>query len=419
MLKKLALVLALVFLVIMLMAASCGSQPKAKLENVTPTSLTFATRVANTDTKSFSFSNTGDAALTYDLSTDASWLTISNSKGSLEPTLSATVTLLAKCGTEGTLNGTVNIKTNGGNGAVAVTLTCTPVPASEYDIDFQFLGAGMTAARRAVFNEAAGLWSAVIIGDLEDFAVEIGDLPATDTLCGFDTPAFVGTIDDLLIFASIAPIDGPGKILGQAGPAAIRASTNDLTIIGCMQFDEADVEALEGEGTFNEVILHEMGHVLGYGTLWEPFSVNNIDLLDEPCQSNPSATSGFNGAEAVIEFGFLGEIGNPPIENDYGPGTRCGHWDEGFFDNELMTGFLGGITSVTVNPFSALTIASMADLGYEVDLSEAEPYSIPACSPDCDAPTLRATSIEEPWEIILKPRGMVDSEGNIVYFNDR
>jgi Leishmanolysin/Viral BACON domain len=417
MFKKSATILGLALSFLMLITA-CSAPPKAKLENVSATALTFSTRVKNTDTKTFTFSNTGDAALTYTLSADVPWLTIGNSTGSLEPEKAATVTLIARCPQEGTVIGKVTISTNGGNGEVSTTLTCTAVPSSSYDIDFQFLGSGMTQARQQVFAEAAGLWSAVIIGDLEDVVVASGDLPATTQVCGFQTPAFVGTIDDLLIFASIAPIDGVGKILGQAGPAFIRGTTDDLTIVGCMQFDDADVAALEADGTFNEVILHEMGHVLGFGSLWEPGQGNDIDLLDEPCPGNVGATPGFKGASAVIEFGVLGKTGNPPIETNGGQGTQCSHWDEDFFDNELMTGFLGGTTSVTVNPFSALTIASMQDVGYDVDFTQAEPYSIPACSPNCDDSTLKAANAYDPWEIVLQPKGSIDANGNLMLFEN-
>ncbi len=43
------------------------------------------------------------------------------------------------------------------------------------------------------------------------------------------------------------------------------------------------------------------------------------------------------------------------------------------FRNELMTGFVAG----PPNPLSRLTVASLKDLGYKVDLSKAEAYSLP------------------------------------------
>lgn len=296
---------------------------------------------------------------------------------------------------------------------------------TNYEINLEFSDQGFPRERQKVFIQAAQRWMSVIQGDLVDIPLRDGFLPASTDICNFPTPEVrIEKIDDLLIFANITAIDGKGKILGQAGPTSLRV-TGELPLIGCMQFDEADVETLEAEGTFPQVILHEMGHVLGYGSLWEPIQFsdgsffNSRNLLDEPCDGITSATPGFNGTNAVVEFIALGETGNPPVENNGGGGTRCSHWDEDFFDNELMTGFLGGTTSAAVNPLSALTIASMEDMGYQVDYARAEPYSIPTCSPNCDADTLKAGNAYEPWEIILQPKGTIDNKGNMKLFESR
>ena len=60
------------------------------------------------------------------------------------------------------------------------------------------------------------------------------------------------------------------------------------------------------------------------------------------------------------------------MENTGGPGTRDGHWRESVHNSELMTGWIEGGGSV--NPLSAITIASFADMGYVVDMSAADPY---------------------------------------------
>ena len=49
-----------------------------------------------------------------------------------------------------------------------------------------------------------------------------------------------------------------------------------------------------------------------------------------------------------------------PVEQDGGSGTAGSHWDEETFDNELMTGYINDGS----NPFSAMSAASFADLGY-------------------------------------------------------
>ena len=84
-------------------------------------------------------------------------------------------------------------------------------------------------------------------------------------VCGGTVPSFNGTVDDLLIFATVEPIDGPANIVGSAGPCIIR-TTDSLPIIGTMRFDVADSSTLDNRGLLNSVILHEMGHVLGIGT---------------------------------------------------------------------------------------------------------------------------------------------------------
>lgn len=305
----------------------------------------------------------------------------------------------------------LSIKTLSSLLLLSVLISCNRLPVikntpTAYEINLQFTGSDFNRDRQKVFIQAAQTWMNVIEGDLQD--IEEDNLPALEGVCGFDSPAPTGTVDDLLIFARIAPIDGEGKVLARAGPAFIRTS-NNLTIVGCMEFDNADVKVLEDEGTFPQVILHEMGHVLGFGTFWE----DAPSLLDESCSNNNRVTPGFKGARAVLEFNVLGGTGNPPVEDSGGGGTRCSHWDEDFFDNELMTGFLGGVTSATVNPLSRLTLGSLEDLGYDVDLSQGEIYAIPACSPNCDDATLRAANAYEPWEIVLKPKATIDNDGTI------
>jgi hypothetical protein len=424
--KKLIFSLSFLFVAILLTAGSCGVNkptPKPKLDNLQPTTpLNFSAQVGQSDSKTFRFENTGDATLEYSITTTLSQLSITDSaNGTLALENTATVTVVANCSAVGTFPGSITVTStnNGGNGSVDVSLTCTePPPAGDYNIQLIPVGAGMTEERQDVFEAAAGLWKAAIVGDLPDLVIEEGDLPANSACITFATPAFVGTIDDLLIFATIAPIDGVGGTLGEAGPSFNRlAADGELSIIGCMRFDEADVAALEADGTFNEVILHEMGHVLGIGTFWEPLAnFNSRNLLDTPCRSVPGAISGFIGANVADEFvNTLGGSGNAPVENEFGGGTRCSHWDEAFFDNELMTGFLGGVTSATVNPLSILTIASLEDLGYEVDNTQAEPYSIPACSPTCGA--LTSSASQTPWEVILSPKGYIGKDGKIIYFN--
>lgn len=206
----------------------------------------------------------------------------------------------------------------------------------------------MSDARRAVFERAAQRWDGVV-----------------DT--AFDPVEVEGqSLRGLLIEAGIAPVDGPTGILGQAGPTVLRSDTG-LPAKGVMQFDTADVARLEAEGSFADVILHEMAHVIGFGTLW-PLR----DLIEASGTNDPR----FTGRAAAREFAALDPGGGAfvPIANTGGAGTREGHWRELIFGDELLTGFLSG----TDRPLSRLSVASFEDLGYAVDYSAADPFTLPS-----------------------------------------
>jgi hypothetical protein len=215
----------------------------------------------------------------------------------------------------------------------------------------RFLG-GLTTTQKNAFKKAADRWSKVITGDLPSVIVG-GEV-----------------IDDLLIEAQGTPIDGTGGILGQAGPTNLRPASAGanafLPAKGIMSFDTADLAQMETDGTLVDVITHEMGHVIGIGTIWK-----HKQLLTGAGTVNPT----FKGSAAKKAFGELkGQGPTPvPVENTGGAGTRDGHWRESVFRNELMSGFI----AAPGNPLSKVTVASLADLGYVVNMAAAEPYQLP------------------------------------------
>ena len=221
-----------------------------------------------------------------------------------------------------------------------------------------------------MFQSAAARWEQIITNDLPNVAQAVNATDCDPAATGFPT---VNSVDDVVIFADITAIDGPGGILGRAGPCLIRSSGTRLTVVGIMEFDSADVGSFTA-AAFQDVILHEMGHVLGIGTLWK---LKNL-LSGAGSGGNCGATPTYTGANAKAEYATLGGSGNIPVEGSSdgsGPGTCDSHWRENTFDNELMTGYYnGGVT----NPLSRMTIASLKDLGYEVSFATADPYTLPS-----------------------------------------
>ena len=124
-----------------------------------------------------------------------------------------------------------------------------------------------TAAVNA-FDAAAARWSSILSGT----QVNLGTVDPGDTFnqfgCGLTNNAAIPQtqITQLHIAADIAPIDGVGNVLGSAGPCSGFLESVDkagtfLPVLGQMTFDVDDLANLISEGTLEDVILHEMGHV--------------------------------------------------------------------------------------------------------------------------------------------------------------
>src|ERR1700694_2907356 len=151
---------------------------------------------------------------------------------------------------------------------------------SAYKIDLRFFGTAMSASQQALFANAAARIRQIVVG-APPLVNATGADPAKN--CNATgVPIFSGTIDGLVIYASFDSIDGPGKILAQSGPCYIRQKpdgTSDYrTSIGVMKFDSADVASLSASGHLQEVITHEMLHVLGFGSFWDS-AAGNANLL--------------------------------------------------------------------------------------------------------------------------------------------
>lgn len=257
-------------------------------------------------------------------------------------------------------------------------LTFPLAKESQFNIEIVFPDNTLSPEARAIFEEAAARWQELIIGDIPDVQL-----------------AGVGLVDDLRIEARGPSIDGPGGVLGQAGPTDFRNGSS-LPINGIMEFDSADIANLLNDGQFDEVVLHEMGHVLGLGTIWQ-----DLGLITGVGTNNARFTGDQATAEYNAIFGLTGT--SVPVESDQGgAGTLYGHWDEDTLENELMTGFLN---SGVDNPISRITVGQMADLGYEVDLDAADEYEAPALAA-LQAPGGR--SLGGRLEILNLPRNYVD-----------
>lgn len=162
---------------------------------------------------------------------------------------------------------------------------------------------------QAIFNSAAAFWETAITG-YADGASRTVTINAT----AFDE----------------GPVGG-GITLGFAGPTTATSFlaggtgfTTAATGIASFNINSAAVGAPAAgntQGLLNELtIRHEIGHILGIGTLWD-FGFN--DLYDD-------GTGQYFGANGLAAYQneFDPSATFVPVELDGGPGTENGHWNE-------------------------------------------------------------------------------------------
>lgn len=240
------------------------------------------------------------------------------------------------------------------------------LPDATTNSSTDFITLGITSDNDEIvasFERAASYWNNIIRAT-QAFTWELSSDLDLSYDCGLDSVVPNGTYRGLYIAATVEDIDGDGGVLGQSGPCYLLYASKKIyyPAIGVMQFDTADMEKMLSDGSLDRVILHEMGHVLGLGTLWSPYLSGS--------RSDPVFT-GKNARKAYKELG--GEESKVPIEALGGSGTAYSHWRESVFEGELMTGLLSGESRI-----STLTIQALKDIGYSVNASYAENYVLPS-----------------------------------------
>ena len=279
-------------------------------------------------------------------------------------------------------------------------------PVVPFDIELVFLDA-VTASQRAAFESAANRWASIITTDIAD--IDFSVRPILADACAEGQPLVNDIVDDVRIYIKIERIDGPGGTVANAGPCVTRGLSM-LPVLGSMRFDSEDLANLEDTGVLVNIVIHEMGHVLGIGTIWPLFKL----LVNPSVPSNANADTHFAGPLAITAFDDAGGTtytggAKVPVENTGEEGSADGHWRESVLAEEIMTPFfvLG-----LPQPLSAITVESLADVGYRIDISQADAFRKVFTSP-APAPDPRSV-IDLRGDIRQGPIIEVDAKGRII-----
>ena len=258
----------------------------------------------------------------------------------------------------------------------------------------------------AIWN-AARRWTEILREtELPDVFILHGPKPDCH---GINLDDIAGVVDDLVITVTVMRIDGAGGILARGGPCWVRRE-GSLPFLGIMVLDAADIQDLDA-AELTELFVHETGHILGIGPLWGTFG-----RLQSPSLYSPGTDTHFNGPLAVAAFNAAGgrgyRGGKVPVENLMGLGFSDMHWRESVLGSELMTPVL---RSDEANPLSAITIQSLADLGYTVDTALADAFTLSSAGagavPD---EAERGRTIRLAGDLLTGPLFAFDPDGRVV-----
>ena len=274
----------------------------------------------------------------------------------------------------------------------------------EFNIELVYLDNGLSSAQKNLMAKAARRWEQVIIGDLPDINFrgfpynEWGDLLQARIRVS-------DTVDDVRIFVRVLPIANQSTTgnptAGTSFTFQIRAS-DSLPVLSAVLLNSDLLDEVEDEGLLEKLMLHELGHCLGVGISWDHFG-----LLYNSSRQNHTADTYFVGFQARRAFDQLGGRSYRGRKVPVQQGGDDVHWRTSVFGDELMT---FGWTWPYHAPLSRITVASLADIGYEVNWDAADAYRVPSTS----AAKPVAAETRPRCHVVRRPIHVVAEDGRVL-----
>ena len=220
----------------------------------------------------------------------------------------------------------------------------------------------------ALVRSVARRWEQVIVNDLTP---QESPPFGNDWFRGRLLQTANGPVDDVLVGYQFVPIDGPGGIAGSAGPLHTRfaGGRRVSSMSGFLELDVADFARFD-EGTARSLLLHEMGHALGFGTFCPNSGNGGICFC-----SCPDETFEYTCSDARQAFNSLGFSGPLLLESEGSSGVICKHWESSLFTDLTWTEVMEpSARARKPELLTEITISAMGEIGeYQVNLGAADP----------------------------------------------
>ena len=211
-----------------------------------------------------------------------------------------------------------------------------------------------------LMKAAAGFWEEVLSeNELRDFG--------SSRRLSSQQPLVV---DDLVIDVRSQPLSG----LATGTPTDIRHGAGLFASASYVLWDITRADPYSDD-VLVDVAKHVIGHALGIGTTWDVHDLvaDETTVAEELDThfSGPLALEAFNAAGGSAYTGRKIPV-QQYVHDSHIPDNA--HWRGSVFGAEIMSNYW--IYSASP-PVSAITLQSLADLGYLVNLDLAEPYTLP------------------------------------------
>lgn len=255
---------------------------------------------------------------------------------------------------------------------------------TKFDIHWQIDAAALLAKRpeenidrirKLYFEDAAREWSHVVVGWPTGRDGSCLRLPGGEEF------------SSISVKVDFKEVDGEAEVVARVDAEEVRAHLLDgpngeqFPTQGTITIDLGDLERLlNDQPRFKDTIVHEIGHILGLGTLFDLRQLVTKDKEGPWCVG----PSGCEAYANLLESTHPDEKEKVPLHAEIESSTPAFHWEEEALEKDVMStlldrpgvcgstcGLPGDSPAARINVISTVSAGTLQDLGYVVDVSQA------------------------------------------------